>query len=84
MQVRLDLGAPEPGRYRVALGWMADPRTEVRLTFAGLARRATHQGSGCEASDLGELELERSSEVVVSTDRSLLLDYLELTRVTSK
>jgi hypothetical protein len=84
VQVRLGLGAPEPGRYHVALGWMADPQTVVRLAVAGSALQATHRGSGCEVADLGEIELGTTATVLVSTDRSLLLDYLELTRVTSK
>jgi hypothetical protein len=84
VRVRLDLGAPEPGHYRVYLGWMADPQTEVRLTLADSVRRVIHRGSGCEVADLGEIDLGTSTKVLVSTDRSLLLDYLELTRATSK
>jgi hypothetical protein len=82
--VALELGAPEPGRYRVALGWLADPRVEAVVLVAGSATRVVHQGSACEVSELGALELGATNRVEVTAETNLLLDYLELTPVTVK
>jgi hypothetical protein len=82
--VRLELAAPQPGRYRVTLGWMADPGTEAVVHVAGASLRVVHRAAGCEVTELEERELGIANRVELRADRSVIVDYLELTPVTTK
>jgi hypothetical protein len=77
-RVALELGAPEPGHYRVALGWLADPHVEAVVLVAGVATRIVHASAGCEVTELGVLELGVINQVEVRAETNLLVDYLEL------
>ncbi len=82
--VGLEVAAPRAGRYRVTLGWMADPGTEAVVEVAGTSLRVIHRGAGCAATELGERDLGVSNRVELRADRSVVIDYLELTPATMK
>jgi hypothetical protein len=63
---------------------MADPGTEAVVHVAGASLRVVHRAAGCEVTELEERELGIANRVELRADRSVIVDYLELTPVTTK
>jgi hypothetical protein len=82
--IEVELGAPAEGDYALELGWLADPSTAIELVVGGAHRRLVHLTSGCEASSLGVIHLGPTNRIGVTTQTSVLLDYLELRPTNAK
>jgi hypothetical protein len=81
----LEIVAPSAGEYTVHIGWLADPGAEVQVRIGTHETRATHAApSGCVRSELGTFSLESVTRTRIRTAHTLLVDYLDLTRVDSK
>ncbi len=92
--VEIELVAPEPGRYDLLVGWLADPRAELGVTINGARTTLTGARDGTAAA--GDCFSARLPGVVMSSRRApsgdatvrarvrldaprdVIVDYLEL------
>ena len=84
VDVELEVVAPEPGEYTVHIGWLADPGTELRVSIAGDDVSLHHSERGCERTKVGTYRLPAVTQTRLRGGHTLLVDYLDLTRVDSK
>jgi hypothetical protein len=88
--VVLEVVAPEPGRYDLTLGWLADPAQELRVslgrervTLTG-ASGGQHGRSACFESRAFSVALDSSAHVTLESNDDLIIDYLELVPIDTK
>jgi hypothetical protein len=83
--LEIELVPPNAGDYQVGVGWLADPGTELAVTIGGVKRSITHTDPrGCGHHELGTFRLADVNRVRLEAGHTLLVDYLDLTRVDSK
>jgi hypothetical protein len=84
-RVEVEIVPPKPGRYEVAIGWLADPRTIVGIHTAGArasligARDGRAAGGGCFEAPAFEIDLRGPSRVSLSASNDVIIDHLTLT-----
>jgi hypothetical protein len=81
--VELEIAAREPGWHELEIQWLADPPTELQVGLASQEEPqkalAPRLDSPCSAQALGPIRVDgRTNLRVVSSARSLLVDYIEL------
>jgi hypothetical protein len=84
-EVELELVPPSAGLYTIHLGWLADPGAELRVAIGGVEGRLARKAEpGCERTELGTFHLSGVTQTRLRAGHTLLVDYLDLTRVDSK
>ncbi len=74
----LELGAPEAGLNRVALGWVAELGARLTVSLGHQQVDIVHGPAGCEVTRLGEFALPKFGPVGLKTEREILVDYFDL------
>jgi hypothetical protein len=88
--VTLELVPPSPGVYEVRLGWLADPRTEIRIALNGAQARVAGASSrenaagGCFEARAFTTALGTSEAVTLESTEDVIVDYLELSPADAK
>jgi hypothetical protein len=83
--VTVDLTPPEPGDYELAVGWMAESPTTLRVSLGGHAFAPINSAPDCSRHVLGLVRLAGTERIVLRAEGgSPILDYIELQAVDSK
>jgi hypothetical protein len=83
--VDVELVPPAPGRFELAIGWLADPQAELGITINGSrtvltgARDGEAASGGCFSARARSVVLVAPTKVRLDTPRDLIVDYLVLT-----
>jgi hypothetical protein len=90
VRVEIEIVPPKPGRYELAIGWLADPRTTLGIELARAHASLTGDRDGRAARggcfDAGAFEIDLGGPVRVSLSASndVIIDHLTLTGLESK
>ncbi|HVR19633.1 MAG TPA: hypothetical protein VMS65_08050, partial [Polyangiaceae bacterium] len=89
-RVELELVPPSAGQYELSVGWLADPRAELRVSIgtsrASLvgASNGVSTGAGCFTGHAFSIELDQRARLTLNAADEVIVDYVELTPVETK
>jgi hypothetical protein len=90
VSVVIEVVPPSPGVYELKLGWLADPRTELRVSlnaseasFTGI-KNAERADGGCFEGRAFTFSVGARATVTLEADEDVVVDYLELTGADAK
>jgi hypothetical protein len=89
-RVEIEIVPPKPGRYELAIGWLADPQAALELEVARAraslvgARDGRAARGGCFEARAFEIDLGGPSRVSLSASNAVIIDHLTLTELEAK
>jgi hypothetical protein len=89
-RVEIEIVPPKPGRYELAIGWLADPQEALEIEVARAraslvgARDGRAARGGCFEARAFEIDLGGPSRVSLSASNAVIIDHLTLTELEAK